>query len=40
MNKVNPFPALTAPFLLTIFSDLSNTNEVVLVAYLDKISLA
>ena len=37
MNKVNPFPALTAPCFL---SNLSKINKVALVANLGKISLA
>ena len=37
---MNPFPALTAPFALTFLSNLSNTEEVALVANLGKTSLA
>ena len=40
MNNVNPFPALTAPFPLIFLSNLSNTDEVALVANLGKTSLA
>ena len=48
MNKVNPFLTLTAPALLvaiapcplTFLSNLSNTEELALVAKLGKTSLA
>ena len=39
MDKVNPFPALTAPCPLIFLSNLSNTDEVTLVVYLGKASL-
>ena len=39
MNKVNPFPALTAPRPLIFLSTSSNTEEVALVANLGKTSL-
>ena len=40
MNKVNPFPALTASTPLIFLSTLSYTVEVALVASLSKTSLA
>ena len=40
MNKVIPFPALTAPFLLIFLSKLSIIGKVGLVANLDKTYLA
>ena len=40
MNKVNPFPALPAPFLRIFLSNLSKINEVTLVTNLGKTSLA
>ena len=39
MDKVNPFPAVTGPGLLVFLSDLSNTDQVVLVTNLGKTSL-
>ena len=39
MNKVNPYPAFTVPFPLIFNSNLSNTDEVVLVACLGKENL-
>ena len=36
MNKANTFPALTAPVPLVFLSNLSNTNEVALVANLGE----
>ena len=40
MNKLNFFPALTAPHPLNFLSNLSNSDEVALVANLGKTSLA
>ena len=40
MNKVNPFPALTASTPLIFLSTLSYTDEVALVTSLSKTSLA
>ena len=40
MIKVNPFPALPTPFPISFLSDLSNTDEVALMANLGKASLA
>ena len=40
MDKVNPFPALTAPRPLTFLSNLPNTDAVALVANLGKTYLA
>ena len=40
MNKVNPFPALTAPCPLTFLSKLSNAEKVALVAKLRGAFLA
>ena len=40
MNKVNPFRALTTPLPLIFLSNLSNTDEVALVANLGKTCLA
>ena len=39
MNKVNPFPALTAPCPLISLSNLSNAGETTLVANLGKAAL-
>ena len=36
MNKLSPFPAITAPCPLIFLSNLSNTDEVALVANLNK----
>ena len=40
MNKVNPSPGLTTRFPVIFLSNLSNTEEVALVANLAKTSLA
>ena len=40
MNKMNPFPALTATQTLIFLSNLSNIDKVNLVANLGKTSLA
>ena len=40
MNKVNPFPALTAPRILVFLPNLSITDKTALVANLAKTSLA
>ena len=40
MNKVNPFPALTAPRPFIFLSKLFNTDEVVLFTNIGKTSLA
>ena len=40
MNKVNPFSAITALYLLVFLLNLSDTDEVALVATLGKTSLA
>ena len=40
MNKVNPFPALTAPLPLVFLSNLFTTFEVILLTNPGKLSLA
>ena len=40
MNSVNPFPTLTDLFQPIFLSNLSNTDEVALLANLDQTSLA
>ena len=40
MNRLNPFPTLTAPYPLIFHSVLSNMDEVALVTKLGKTSLA
>ena len=40
INKVNPFPALTAPFLLAFVSNLFIASEVKLLTNPGKLSLA
>ena len=40
INRVNPFPTLTAPFPLIFLSNLFISFEVKLLTYPDKLSLA
>ena len=40
INRVNPFPTLTAPFPLIFLSNLLIAFEVKLLTYPDKLSLA